>query len=51
MHVCCPKRLTLVLGVKGAEGVCSKSKLPTTHSHHHHSRHAAAAAAARSTDM
>jgi len=29
----------LVLGVEGAEGVCSKSKLPTTHNHHHHHHH------------
>ena len=27
-----------VLGVVDAEGVCSKSKLPTTHNHHHHHR-------------
>jgi len=27
-----------VLGVVGAEGVCSKSKLPATHNHHHHRR-------------
>jgi len=25
-----------VLSVEGAEGVCSKSKIPTTHHHHHH---------------
>jgi len=24
------------MGVKGAEGVCSKSKLPITHRHHHY---------------
>jgi len=40
IHARCPKRLPLVLGVVGAEGVCSKSRLPTTHSqHHHHRRH------------
>jgi len=38
IHARCPKRLPLVLGVVGAEGVCSKSKLPTTHNHHHHHR-------------
>ena len=31
-----PNRLPLVLGVVGADGLCSKSKLPTTHNHHHH---------------
>ena len=35
IHARCPKRLPLVLGVVG---VCSKSKLPTTHNHHHHHR-------------
>jgi len=38
IHACCPKRLPLVLGVEGAEGVCSKSQLLTTHNHHHHHR-------------
>jgi len=28
-----------VLGFVGAEGVCSKSKLPTTHNHNHHHYH------------
>jgi len=38
---CHPKRLPLVLGVDGPEGVCSnasKYKLPTTHNHHHRRR-------------
>ena len=40
IHARCPKRLPLVLGVVGAEVVCSKSKLSTTHNHHHrHRRH------------
>ena len=30
-----PNRLPLVLGVVGTEGVCSKSKLPTTRNHNH----------------
>jgi len=38
IHARCPKHLPLVLGVVGAGGVCSKSKLPTTHNHHHHRR-------------
>ena len=43
IHARCPKRLSLVLGMVGAEGACSKSKLPITHNHHlhhhHHRRH------------
>ena len=38
IHARCSKRLPLVLGVVGAEGVYYKSKLTTTHSHHHHRR-------------
>jgi len=38
IHARCPKRLPLVLSVVGAEDVCSKSKLPTTHNHHHRRR-------------
>jgi len=42
IHACHPERLPLVLGVEGAEGVCSnasKCKLPPTHNHHHHHHH------------
>ena len=38
INACCSKRLPLVLGVEGAEGVCSKSKLSTTHNHRHRRR-------------
>ena len=38
IHARCPKRLPLVLGAVGAEGVCFKSKLPTTHNHHQRRR-------------
>ena len=39
IHACYPKRLPLVLGVEGSKGVCSKSKLPTTHNHHRRRHH------------
>ena len=41
IHARCPKRLPLLLGVVGTKGLCSKSKLPTTHNHHrrHHHHH------------
>ena len=35
IHARCPMRLPLMFGVVG---VCSKSKLPTTHNNHHHHR-------------
>ena len=38
INACCPKCLPLVLGVEGAGGVCSKSKLSTTHNHHYRRR-------------
>ena len=41
IHACRPKRLPLVLGVEGAEGLCSnasKCKLSTTLNYHHHHR-------------